>query len=63
MTLAELADHTANVRSLLEHKRREMWDADAVTASVLRFQIAQLEPRVTELEAQCARLGDAAPAA
>lgn len=63
MTLDELADHTANVRSLLEHKRRETWDADAVTASVLLFQIARLEPRVAELEAQCARLKDAAPAA
>ena len=58
MTPEELADHTANVRSLLDHKRREAADANPATASMIRFQIGKLEPRVTELEAQCARLAD-----
>lgn len=55
MSPEELSDHTANVRSLLDHKRHQLagLDSESLTAVILRHQIDQLDPRVTELEHQC----------
>jgi len=58
MSPEELSDHTANIRNLLDHKKSQLkrLDSGSVTAIILRHQIDQLDPRVTELEHQCNKL-------
>jgi hypothetical protein len=60
MTLEELTDHTANVRQLLNDKRRNLPYMDPITAGAVLYQIRALEPRVRELEDQCLALADKA---
>jgi hypothetical protein len=56
MTLAELTEHTANVRAHLEAKREQLPDLNRTTADFVRTQIDRLTPRVAELEAQCQQM-------
>lgn len=58
MTLEELTSHTANVRDLLEIKRRQLsrLDQSTAVALTLKDQIEKLDPRVTELEGQCTKM-------
>lgn len=56
MTLAELTEHTAQLRACLEAHRKSLPNIHPAAAEHKRQVIAALDPRVHELEEQCARL-------
>lgn len=56
MSLEELTEHTEQLRHCLEAHRRSLPDIHPSAAAHKREVIAALDPRVRELEVQCARL-------